>query len=132
MQRRDFLGALFCAPAIVKAENIMKLWVPKVAPVSYAAALMASLDASKDYWIEHIGGAFVATAMTPGGILMRDPFPDYPTGMELAFPGVGDVIVPPGWKLIEKERPNTRPPWDQWVEDADGWKRKAYSWKKPA
>lgn len=31
MNRRQFLqtsGALFCAPAIVKAENLMKIWVP--------------------------------------------------------------------------------------------------------
>lgn len=45
MQRRDFLGALFTAPAIVKAENIMKLWVPpKVVPVSYAAGLAKSME----------------------------------------------------------------------------------------
>lgn len=29
INRRLFLGSLVAAPAIVKAENIMKIWVPK-------------------------------------------------------------------------------------------------------
>lgn len=33
LNRRGFLGALLAAPAIVKAENIMRIWVPPVPKV---------------------------------------------------------------------------------------------------
>lgn len=53
MQRRNFLGALFCAPAIVKAENLMRLDTSlisaggRLVQTSYSAGMAKSMDLTR-------------------------------------------------------------------------------------
>lgn len=61
LNRRGFLGALLAAPAIVKAENIMRIWVPpapKVVPRVFPDGLVVWGENTSEGWLPVAAGEF--------------------------------------------------------------------------
>lgn len=97
MSRRGFLGvmlAVAAAPAIVKAENIMKIWTPRTEIITNPFADHLGDDYTAEAWMKPDNSPWVHVAMVKAG----DVFINYIDGKRVRdhplLPKFVDVVAP--------------------------------------
>jgi hypothetical protein len=104
MKRRSFVAALFCAPAIVRAESLMRL---DTSLISASGRLILPQSAcGPTNFIKHVGLGFGMASVKQEGrfLLIDDPYPNVPVGKIEKFPAISShVTLPPGWEWCDAQ-----------------------------